>query len=218
MKFASIIALITLLAVLSSSSCNDCYENPNLEVLPMVYNFTIKSYTNEAFFVGHQYFQWGQPVHVGPSGTKNRIFSVLRKDTLGLPIAFWWNDFTPPPWDSLSNYPFMQPLQKGETVTLHLIINNTKLGKLECIYKEAKSVTSVLNVNVRVKDGDIVGTQTITQTQYNIPAGQRAVFEFPFEYKGPGNYKLDLNFTAEGIIETDTTDNNYTVDLDNLGS
>jgi hypothetical protein len=39
-----------------------------------------------------------------------------------MPIAFWWNELNPPPWDSLSKYPFMHPLKEGEIISLYITI------------------------------------------------------------------------------------------------
>ena len=48
-----------------------------------------------------------------------------------------------------------------------------------------------------------------------VHSGQYAVFGFPFEYKGEGRYELNIEFSSDGLIATDTTENNYSVELTN---
>jgi hypothetical protein len=106
---------------------------------------------------------------------------------------------------------------EGEVISLYMIVFNIKQGDIGCIFEEARSIESVLDFKVRVKDGEIVGEQKIIQKIFSVPAGKSGVFCFNFEYKGDGQYNFNIDFTAEGIVETDTLDNNYTISIDNLG-
>lgn len=202
-------------ACIFGCSTSECFENANLVAPPLVTNVVVKEFSPEPIYIGQIFHPNGNSVVA--INAVNRFFSLRRTDSFGVPITFCWNDQTPPPFSPLSNPP-LNPIQIGEEVSAYITIFNTKPTlNISCSFADAQEITSILELTVRVEDRMVVGEQTITQTRFNVPAGQHAVFEFPFIYEGPGNYNLNVEFTGEGIIETDTTDNNFSIEIADLG-
>jgi hypothetical protein len=212
------IELLSLIAlVVPLSSCDeDCYEDPNLTIPPSVYNISLGKGTFNPTYIGPNFYPFGtQDVLI--YGSVNKFYSVERFDaTNGNLITFFWSESTPSVFSPHLKYPFSS-LAEGETVTIYVAVFNNKVGRPDCIYEEAKEVRTILKVNVRVENGVVAGTQTVEQTKYQVPAGKYAVFDFPVLYKGLGDYLLDFTFDSNGsLVETSTTDNNYSVNVGNL--
>lgn len=207
--------ILSIISITFFGCPKDCFEDPNLIAPPFVNNVIVKQNSPEPIYIGQQFFPYGSSIIAFNS--INRFFSLTRTNQFGVPITFWWNEQTPPPFSPLGVPPF-NPILEGEMITYHVTIFNNKVGEIGCIFESAREIESILKVRVRAMDGEIVGTQTITQTKFDVPAGQYAVFGFPFTYEGDGNYELNVRFSADGLIETDTIDNNYNVELMNLGS
>jgi hypothetical protein len=212
----SFLGLIGLI-LLSGCPTKECFENPNLWIPPTVQNITIEEFSNGPTFIGQEYFQFGTSVNSGFS--PNEFFSVTRFDpVVGIEVTFYWNSITRPPFALGANAPFGL-LEVGEVVNVYLTVVNTKVGDLNCIFASAEEIHSILDVKVRVEDGKIVGEQLIEQTRFDIPAGQHAVFSFPIVYEGLATYSLNLSIDTSGaLVETKTTDNNYTLESNNLGT
>jgi hypothetical protein len=206
-------------------SCNDCdcFEDPNL-VAPLTITapqngpFELLPYQPENMYIGLLNYPYGSNVLVAPGYTViNRFFSLRRTDMSGNPILFFWNEQNYPPFHPENSDPTFLPPIEGETITFHTLVFNNKFGDLKCIFEDAKTVSSVLDLRVAVENGQVIGEQTIVENRFNVPAGTSALFEFDFEYQGNAVYNFNLSVTGEGIIEIDTLDNNYSIALENLG-
>ncbi len=201
-----LIGLCLVSIILFSGSCcdKDCFEDPNLVAPPYVTGL-FKLYTPDPIYIGQVFYPYGQEIRV--YNAINRFFSVQRPDVNGNIITYYWNDQTPPPFSHLD---------EDEEVTMYVVIFNNKVGNFDCIFEEAQIIESELRVRYRVENQQVVGVQKVIETQYKVPAGNYAIFEFPFLYRGDGNYDLNITFSSEGLSEIDTTDNNYSVSLSNL--
>ena len=212
------IFLISLLSSFTLGGCDceeDCFGDPNLVYYPFINNIIIEGPSQFPIFIGPNY--WPAGTSVVAINSINRFFSLERYNQFGVPVKFYWNELTPPPFN-FSGDPLFSFLKEGEIVNYYVVIHNDKFGDLSCIFAEAKVIESVLSVRYRVQGGQVVGSQTIKEKRYEVPAGQFAVFKFPILFNGTGEYELDLNFSSTGFTEIDTTDNNYNIILDNLGS
>lgn len=202
-------------------TCEDCYEDSNLvapEYVTALYgSVEIVPFNSDPVYVGQTYYRHGASVIIyGGATVLNRFFLLKRIDQLGNSVNFFWNENNLPPFNLYASPPFHLPME-GEKINLYMVVFNVKQGDLSCIFKEAKSVESVLDVKVVVQDGEVIGEQRVVQKKYNIPAGNSAVFNYEFDYQGVGQYLINIDFTSEGIVETDTMDNNYSTSLRNLG-
>ena len=221
LKYIPLEVACILITIFIVTSCGDCYEDPNLVIPPVITaqygDVELVPFKREQAYIGTWYYPYGTDVKLLNGTTViNRFFSLRRYDSYGNSITFYWNDNTPPPFNVFASKPFHLP-EKGELISLYMAIFNIKYGNIDCIYKDSDKVESVLDLKVVVKDEEVIGEQKVIQTIYNVPAGGNKVFKFDFKYNGNGLYNFNVNFTADGIIETDTIDNNYSVSVNNLG-
>lgn len=198
--------LATLVWLTTFDSCkNDCFEDPQLVVPPTVQNINLKAFNPGMTYVGSNFSPNGTSVVV--YGSINMFYSIVRHDPFtGAPVSFFWSESVTPAISVGAPYPFSE-LQDGEIVTCYIAVFNTKPNyDVECVFKEATKVQTSASAIVKTKGGIVVQAKEAQQTQYNVPAGKYAVFDFPIEYKGPdNNYSLNLEFDLDGnLISRDT--------------
>ena len=211
-----ILAVATIVLFANCPGNEDCFEDPNLMIPPAVYGITLKQPSFGPTYIGQAFYPWGvQDVVIFQS--INKFYSITRFDPVVGMVSFYWSDSTYPAFMPGAAFPFSE-LQVGETVTIYIAVLNAKPGDPDCVYETAKEIRSTLEVKSRVENNQVVGTQKVEQTEHQVPAGQYAILKFPIKYKGIGDYSLNLKFDSNGsLVETDTTDNNYTIDVGNLG-
>jgi len=195
------------------SDCNECFDDPNLFFPELITNIPEITRTTRPTFIGQQFYPQGVIVGV-PNGVYvfNEFFSVTRFiPEIGQNTTFFWNRDTPPNFTNLI---------EGETITYYKLVANLRPdNNLECLFTEAREITSVLDVRVRANDtGEIVGERRVVQTIFEIPAGQFGIFNFEFVFIACGNYEFNIEIDPDGnLTETTTTDNNYSETQENFG-
>ena len=205
------VLLLSLQGCCWFQDCEECYKDPNLFFPYTVTNIEIARTTNPTF-VGQQFSQVGANVVVfeGTFAT-NEFFSITRFiPEINANTTFFWNRDIPPAFNNL---------EEGEIITYYKMVQNlNQESSLECIFSKAREVTSVLDVRVRTKGGEIVGERTVTQTVLEIPSGQYGIFKFEFDFLSCGNYEFDIIIDPDGnLTETNVDDNNYTENREDFG-
>lgn len=216
MKVYGALLLIFVLAFSSESCEGDCYEDPNLVIPQYVQNIVLIFGNPGPTYIGSAFFPYGTNVNVYNS--VNLFYSVRRFDpALGMTVTFFWSESVDPIFFEGRPYPY-SPLEEGEDVTIYTAVFNNKLPtRADCAYSQAKEIETELKPIMKYEDGKAETVGTLKDKQYNVAAGNYAVFDFPIRYEGPIIYSLGFSFGSNGtLVESSTDDNTFEITSNNL--
>jgi len=223
-KFLSSISFgLLVFALLCCSSCTDdeCIEEADLVIPNFIsgqqvfmkseFNYTI---INENGYFMH--YPYGTNLYVY-NGSINEFYSVTRTNPYtGLPVTFYWNALSPPPWffPYNANVPGGYPLQNFETVNIYKFVYNAALPDVDCLFKSAGESKTVLEANIiKIVNGEITETEVEEHTAPTEEIGplQYKLVRFPIVLK-PGGVYESFTFKANAdnsVPERDLENNEF---------
>jgi hypothetical protein len=208
MRRILVISILTVFTIYFFSSCDE--ENGMFKAdLQIPDRLEYNVYIESSFlptYIGWTAYPYGTDVFASV-GSTNEFYSVQRFDSeLGSFINFYWNNETPPPFDSLAQNPAYLPLQEGENYSVYRVIMNKGWGNGNTTDYAGASKTMFRQI-VQVSDGQIIDDEVEVETDV-IPPGQYKVIKSDYTFYGEGSYQLIVIVDSDDDIKERDEDNN----------